>query len=164
MCSSVRYYKSIHVILVHYSDIIMSAMASQTTSLTIVYSMVYSGIDQIKHQSSMSLAFVRGIHQWPVNSPHKGPATQKMFPLMTSSCLTVFSCPCSIQTQHVPQDCHHEIFMPTYNLLNWNLLISCIIYATNILAITVILKEKWDHIRDSIIYSGVNWSKYFCDK
>ena len=58
----------------------MSSMASQITSLTIVYSNVYSGTDQRKHQSTASLAFVRGIHQWPVNSPHKGPVTQKMFP------------------------------------------------------------------------------------
>ena len=55
-------------------------MASQITSLTIVYSTVYSGADQRKHQSSASLSFVRGIHRWPVNSPHKGPVTQKMFP------------------------------------------------------------------------------------
>ena len=65
----------------HYNDVIMSAMASQITSLTMVYSCVYSGADQRKHQSSASLAFVRGIHRWPVNSPHKGPATRKMFPL-----------------------------------------------------------------------------------
>ena len=48
--------------------------------LTIVYSIVYSGTDQGKHQSSASLAFVRGIHRAPVNSPHKGPVTRKMFP------------------------------------------------------------------------------------
>ena len=65
----------------HYNDVIMSAMASQITSLTIVCSTVYSGADQRKHQSSASLAFVRGIHRWPVNSPHKGPVTRKMFPL-----------------------------------------------------------------------------------
>ena len=41
---------------------------------------IYLGTDQRKHQSSTSLAFVRGIHQWPVNSPHKGPVTLKMFP------------------------------------------------------------------------------------
>ena len=58
----------------------MSAMASHITSLTIVYSNVYSGAYQRKHQSSASLAFVRGIHRWPVNSPHKGPVTRKMFP------------------------------------------------------------------------------------
>ena len=64
----------------HYSDIIMSAMASQITSLTIVYPTVYSGSDQRKHQSSASLAFVWGFHRWTVNSPHKRPVTQKMFP------------------------------------------------------------------------------------
>ena len=55
----------------------MSAMAYQITSLTIVYSIVYSDADQIKYQSSASLAFVRGL---PVTSPHKGPVTRKMFP------------------------------------------------------------------------------------
>ena len=55
-------------------------MASQITSLTIVYSTVYSGENQRKHQSSASLAFVWGIHRWPMNSPHKGPVTRKMFP------------------------------------------------------------------------------------
>ena len=64
----------------HYNDDIMSTMASQITSLTIVYSTVYSGIDHKKHQSSASLAFVRGIHRWPVNSPHKGPVMRKRFP------------------------------------------------------------------------------------
>ena len=64
----------------HYSDVIMRAMASHITSLTIVYSTVYSGADQRKCQSSVSLAFVRGIHRWPFNSPHKGPVTRKMFP------------------------------------------------------------------------------------
>ena len=56
----------------------MSAMASQTTVVSIVYST--SSADQGKHQSSPSLAFVRGIHRWPVNSPHKWPVTRKMFP------------------------------------------------------------------------------------
>ena len=64
----------------HYSDVIMGAMASEITSLTNVYSTVYSGADQRKHQSSASLAFVRGIHRGPVNSPHKWPVTRKMFP------------------------------------------------------------------------------------
>ena len=58
----------------------MSLVASQITSLTIVYSTVYSGADQRKHQTSASLAFVRGIHRGPVNSPHKWPVTRKMFP------------------------------------------------------------------------------------
>ena len=50
------------------------------------YSTVCSGADQRKHQSSASLAFVRGIHRSPVNSPHKGPVTRKCFHLVTSSC------------------------------------------------------------------------------
>ena len=65
--------------LIHYWDVIMSVMPSQITSLTSVYSTVYSGADQRKHQSSTSLAFVRVIHRWSVNSPHKGPVTRKMF-------------------------------------------------------------------------------------
>ena len=64
----------------HYNDVIMNPMASQITSVAIVYSTVYLGADQRKHQSSASLAFVRGIHRVPVNSPHKWPVTRKMFP------------------------------------------------------------------------------------
>ena len=52
------------------------AIVSPITSLTIVYSTIYSGADQ----SSVSLAFVKGIHRWSVNSSHKGPVTRKMFP------------------------------------------------------------------------------------
>ena len=58
----------------------MGGIASQITSLTIVYSSVYSDADQRKHQSSASLAFVRWIHRGPVNSPHKWPVVQKLFP------------------------------------------------------------------------------------
>ena len=58
----------------HYSDVIMTAMAFQITGLTIVYSTVYLGVDQ------RSLAFVRGIHQWPGNSPQKWPVMRKLFP------------------------------------------------------------------------------------
>ena len=66
--------------IMHYNDVIMGAIASQITSLTIVYSTVYSDADQRKQQSSGSLAFVRVIHQWSVNSPHKWPVTRKLFP------------------------------------------------------------------------------------
>ena len=64
----------------HSTDVIMSLMASQITSLTIVYSPVCSGTDQRKDRISASLAFVRGIHRGPVNSRHKRPVTRKMFP------------------------------------------------------------------------------------
>ena len=60
----------------HYSDVIVNVMASQITGVIIVRSTVCSDADQ----SSASLTFVRGIHQWPVESPHKGPVTRKMLP------------------------------------------------------------------------------------
>ena len=64
----------------HYSDVIMSVMASQITDVSIVCSSACSGTDQIKQQSSASLAYMRGIHRSPVDSLHKGPVTRKMFP------------------------------------------------------------------------------------
>ena len=74
-------------VFLHYCDVIMSTIGFRTTSLTIVYSTVYSGSDKKNHQSSASPAFVRRIHRWQVNSPYKGPVTQKMFPFddVTSS-------------------------------------------------------------------------------
>ena len=67
---------------VHYGDVIMAEIASQITSLTIVYSTVYSDADQRKHLSSASLAFVRGIHrEFPARIASDG----KCFDLMTSS-------------------------------------------------------------------------------
>ena len=72
--------------------------ASQITGVSNVYSTVCSGADQRKHQSSVSLAFVRGIHRGPVNSPHKGPVTRKTFPfddviMLQSNSVT--SAPCT---------------------------------------------------------------------
>ena len=66
--------------LCHYNDVIKGAIASQITSLPIFYSAVYSDAVQRKHLSSASLAIVRWIHRWPVNSTHKLPVTRKMFP------------------------------------------------------------------------------------
>ena len=77
----------------HYNDVIMGTMVSRIYSLTIVYSIVYSGSDQRKHQSSASLAFVLGIHRWPVNSPHKGPVTRKIF-LFDDVIMTLFLLHC----------------------------------------------------------------------
>ena len=64
----------------HYIDVIMGAMASQIICLTIFCSTVYTGADQREHQSAVSLAFVRRIHRWPVNSLYEWPVTRKMFP------------------------------------------------------------------------------------
>ena len=64
----------------HYNDVTVGAIASQITSLTIVYSIVYSDADQRKHQSSASMALLYGNHRGPVNSPHKWPVKRKVFP------------------------------------------------------------------------------------
>ena len=89
--------KGIGRVPLHYGDVITGAIASQITSLTIVYSTVYSDADQRKHQSSASLAFMRGIHRGPVNSPHKWPVTRKMFPfddvIMQQLVLLICDCP-----------------------------------------------------------------------
>ena len=63
----------------HHSGDIISAMTTKIIGVSILYSSVCSAADQGKHQSSASLAFVKGIHRWPGNSPHKGKVTPKMF-------------------------------------------------------------------------------------
>ena len=73
---SIRY----GILCKHHNNVIMGSIASPITSLTIVYSTVYSDADQRKHHSSASPAFVQGIHRGPVNSPHIWPVTQKTFP------------------------------------------------------------------------------------
>ena len=103
----------------HYSDVITSVMASRITSVSIVYSSVCSGADQRKHHSSASLAFMRGIHRWPANSPHKGPITRKMFPfddvimyvghftkniIVACSSAIIFKLHCMATLSH--DDCH----------------------------------------------------------
>ena len=66
--------------LFHYNGVIMSAIVSLITGVLIVCPTVCPGADQRKHQGSTLLAFVRGIHRRPVNSPHKGPVTRNVFP------------------------------------------------------------------------------------
>ena len=75
----------IHCILSQNGDVIMTTIASQITSLTVVYSIVYSDADQRKHQSSASLAFVWGIHRDRWIPRTKGQLRGKCFHLMTSS-------------------------------------------------------------------------------
>ena len=70
---------------IHYIDVIMTTMASQITSFTVVYSAVYSDADQRRHQSSASLAFVWGIRRDRWIHRTKGQLRRKYFHLMTSS-------------------------------------------------------------------------------
>ena len=101
----------------HYSDAIIGVMASQITSLTIVYSTVYSGADQRKHQSSASLAYVRGIHRWPVNSPHKGPVFIRWRHHDTSSIYhtTLNIHGTHVESSHFMNDTHSTRANPTWN-------------------------------------------------
>ena len=75
--------------ILHYDDVIMTMLASQITSLMVVYSIVYSGVNQRKHQSSASLAFVREIHRDRWISRTNGQLRGKCFHLMTSSCTSL---------------------------------------------------------------------------
>ena len=96
------------MITLHYNDVIMRSMASQITTLTIVCSTVYSGADKGKHPSSASLAFVRGFQRWPMNSPHKGPVTQKMFSFDDVIMLTWL-----LLGLHTPSDIHRTLSTQT---------------------------------------------------
>ena len=98
-----------------YSDVIMGAMASQIISLALVYSTAYWRADQRKHQSSVSLAIVRGIHRWTMNSPHKCSVTRKLFPfgdvIMTSRLYRV-AVNDSCARWRMPNNCYIKL-MPT---------------------------------------------------
>ena len=86
----------------HYSDVMMMAMVSQIIGVSIVCSTVCSSADQRKHQSSESLAFVRGTHRWSIDFHHKGAVTRKCFHLMTSSCGIAFTLKQALaQTSHL---------------------------------------------------------------
>ena len=94
--------------VLHYNDIIMGAIKSQITSLTIVYCTVSSGADHRKHHSSASLTFVWGIHRWLVNSPSKWPVTRKMCPFddVSMSHLCCYPCHFVTYSTHRPSDAY----------------------------------------------------------
>ena len=100
-------------------------MASQIASPTVVYSNVYAGADKREHPSSALLAFLRGIHRSPVNSPHKGPVTWKCFHLMTSSWETCVGYHCL--TFYRDQIRRRVSSWPFYNQL-WTLSLTRIIF------------------------------------
>ena len=94
----------------HYIDVIMSAITSQVTSVSMLCSTVCSGADQRKLQSSASLAFVWGIHRWPVNSPHKRPVALKIFSfddvIMDMSYLAISYEPYGTYCEHFKEKYH----------------------------------------------------------
>ena len=86
-------------IRIHHTDVIMSALAFQIIGASIACSTVCSGADQRKHHSSASLGFVRRIHRWSMNHPHKGLATRKMLPfdeVIVAAIRFAFACRCLV--------------------------------------------------------------------
>ena len=114
----------------------MGTIASQITSLTIVHPNVYSGADQRKHQSSASLAFVRRIHRWPVNSPYKWPVTRKMFPFDDVVMHTVRSRYIAVIFLHITHERHPHQIWPKFYYCN------CCAACTIISYITAIYRES----------------------
>ena len=104
----------------HHSDVIMGTVASQITSVTIVYSVVNSDADQRKHQSSASLPLVRGIHRGLVNSPHKWPVTRKMFLFYDVIMISIYD-----KWSTTLHECHGcaLAFAQIVNVLRWRLCI-----------------------------------------
>ena len=101
----------------HYSDIIMTTIAPQITNLTVVYSTVYSDADQRKHQSSASLAFVRGIHRDRWIPRTKGQLRGKCFHLMTSSCFASMSVIPQRSSGNWPCTCCADRWWPSGNVV-----------------------------------------------
>ena len=141
----------------HYNDVIMRAMASQITGISIVCS-----TDQRKYQSSASLAFVQRTHQWLVNSTHKRPVTQKMFPfddIMFRPQHVNRSWPSDTIWQHrsglsLPQVMACYLMAPSHDLGQYWLIIS---------------KVKWyssegNFIRDTSVINHWNWLKNYLHK
>ena len=136
----------------HYCDVIMGAIAFQITSLTIVYSTVYSDADQNKHQSSASLAFVRGIHRGPVNSPHKRPVTRKMFPF--DDVIMIYKIILSPLIVHETA-LGMQIIFSNFVMCNvWNSLFGMIL--TNILSIFFSGINPWNK-ENNYLFIGVEW-------
>ena len=138
----------------------MSVMASQITCLTIVYSIVYWSADQRKHQSSTLLAFVWGIHRWPVNSPHKWPATWKMFPfddiIMYNTNYEIFLyLPSHLLSASI------SLILPADNVWMAAVMVAyctpdtkglCIINKATLLAAGYCMKYEWDNMRNMTIF------------
>ena len=72
------HWKSMGLPEIHYNDVIMGTMASQITSITIVYWTVYSGAENIKTSKN-----IKALRHWPlcgeITGDRKGQVTRKMF-------------------------------------------------------------------------------------
>ena len=117
-----KYWPSVKTIHWRQRDI----MASQLSGNSIVFSTDCSGAHKIKHQSSASLVFVRGIHRWSVNSPDEGPVTGKMFPfyviimsqLQHTRTTGLMNIPCGSEAPVTCPDEHTTILSLLISLIN----------------------------------------------
>ena len=100
----------------HYHYVKMTTLASQITSLTVVYSTVYSDADQRKHQSSASLAFVWGSHRDRWIPRTKGQSRGKCFHLMTSSWYDkMYGVPWKMIMDHGKYSIEQNVWVPQEN-------------------------------------------------
>ena len=118
----------------HQNDVIMGAIESQITSLTIVYSTVCSDVDERKHQTSASLAFVWGIHRWPVNSRHKWPVTRKMFPF--DDVIIIW--------YNAIMDSDTTVFMPGQTTTTWQMCLKLLLHFIPYMFVTGKITSPWD--------------------
>ena len=130
----------------------MGAMASQITSLTFVYWTIYSGADQRKHQSSASLASVRGIHRWPVNSPHEWPVTRKMFPFDD-----VIMCRWGLATWHIYMPARWVESSLLVQVMSWCLFSSTINYTSDEL---LSRHRRWANISNLNQITNIFYQKF----
>ena len=96
-----RQFKQIMTVQILFAvHVIMNARSSQISSLTIVYLTVYSRRRWKKTSKLASLAFVWGIHRWPVYSPHRRPVTRKIFPFDDVTMCFQETCHCCYNIYH----------------------------------------------------------------
>ena len=110
------YWLHIRPLLSHYSDVMMSAMASQIFGVSIAYSTVCSGVDQRKYQSSVPLAFLKRILRWPVNSPHKGASNAENASIWLCHHVREFSIP----MEGFKYNHHQNLYLYNQNPLYWH--------------------------------------------
>ena len=101
-------------------DAIIRAMESQITVISIVCSIACSGRDQRKHQSSALLTFVKGIYRWPVDSPHTGPVTRKIFPINDAVIICTQWMAMGASNSNYEYHKYQFVSVIGFNVIGWN--------------------------------------------
>ena len=149
----------------HYNDVMMSEMASQITSLTIVYSSVDLGADQRIHQRSASLAFVRGIHRWPVNPPHNAENVSAHDDVIVMWCSFLFELvnwydmlQCHIKNVRLVFAWQHAVYLLNKNLFSgeYTALTNPIMQLYHIPQCTT-LEQKCTHFCSKVVFCEIQY-------